>query len=327
VSPLVSVVMAVHNEADFIHEALQSITLQSFGDFEFIILDDASADETPSILEKYQQCDSRIRLMRLGQNLGLTACLNRSIELVRGKYIARMDADDISLPQRLEKQVEFMESHPEVDVLGTGFALIDEAGARLSDVIFSSHPQTLKWNLPFFTPIAHPSAMIRTETIKRLGGYDPDMKRAQDYDLWWRVSLSGRLANLSEIHLLLRQHAKNISTRYQDQQEYFSRVISAKYLSLVLRRSISEDLVEHMRGKRTTSQMAACAVEAIIDYARLCLSDSPFDVATEIMKDAWGKSMRKIARFVIFPVTWRAVFHLLHFLFSGIVIVSRTQKK
>jgi glycosyltransferase involved in cell wall biosynthesis len=322
--PLVSVIMAVHNGDAFVGAAVESILSQTFRDFEFIIFDDASTDSTPSLLAEYARRDTRLCVRRLEQNLGLTICLNQGIEMAQGKFIARMDADDVCLPQRLEKQLEFMQAHPEVDVLGTGFVLMDRGGRQIKEIAFSPRSEILKWNLPFFTPIAHPTVMMRTESIKRLGGYDPQKKRAQDYDLWWRVSFSGRLANLTDIHLLLRQHPDNISAKYHDQQEDFSRAIGAKYLSLALQRSISEDLVEHIRGKRTTAQMAALAAETILDYACLCLLAAPPDVAVEIVKDAWVKSARKIARFSASSVTWRTALRLLSFpFFMRVVTVKK----
>ena len=127
-APKVSVVMCVHNGERYLYEALESVLNQTFEDFEFIIVDDASADNTPAILKEYAAQDGRIRLMRNAHNLGLTRSLNKALRLAKGEYIARQDADDISLPQRLEKQVEFLNSNSRTAVVGSWTEVIDEYG-------------------------------------------------------------------------------------------------------------------------------------------------------------------------------------------------------
>lgn len=303
-SPLISVVMAVHNGEQFIGEAIDSILAQTFKDFEFIIIDDGSTDSTSSLLAKYEKHDSRIRIKRFDKNFGLTICLNTGLQLAQGKYIARMDADDISIPHRLEEQAKYLDEHPEIVVLGTAFTLVDESGNHLKDYIFSDIPEVLKWNLLFLNPISHPSAMMRSSTIRDLDAYNPELIRAQDYDLWWRVSLIGKLGNLKEIHLLLRQHEKRVTNKYQDQQLDSARGIRKKYLNIIFGRDVPDIVIDNIKGKRATAQSAAMASGIILDYCYYCIKgvDSPNSVL--IMAQALVKAVRKIVRFVLFPITW-----------------------
>lgn len=151
--PLISVVMAVYNGADYLVPAIDSILQQTYSHFEFIIINDGSTDDTTKILQHYEQLDERIKVYAQA-NQGLPISLNRGIRLARGKYIARMDADDISLPERFAKQVEFMESHPEVGVCGTQIKMIGENS--YVDAYPSSHPAIQCWLL-LASGIAHPS--------------------------------------------------------------------------------------------------------------------------------------------------------------------------
>jgi len=303
-SPLVSVVMAVHNGEQFICEAIDSILEQTFKDFEFIVIDDGSTDSTSSILAKYQIRDTRIRVKRFDQNQGLTTCLNTGIQLACGKYIARMDADDISLPNRLAEQVKYLNEHQEIVALGTAFTFIDEAGSRLKDHVFSGIPEVLKWNLLFSNPISHPTAMMRHSMIKNLHGYNPDIIRAQDYDLWWRVSLIGDLGNLQDIHLLLRIHETQITNKYKKQQLDSARSIKKKYLNIILGRDIPDNVLDNIKGKRTTAQSAAMASGVILDYCHYCADRAARPVRLLIMRQALERALRKIVRFIIYPITW-----------------------
>jgi glycosyltransferase involved in cell wall biosynthesis len=304
VSPLVSVVMAVHNGEQFICEAIDSILEQTFKDFEFIVIDDGSTDSTSSILAKYQSRDARIRVKRFDQNQGLTICLNTGIQLARGKYIARMDADDISLPNRLAEQVKHLNEHQEIVALGTAFTFIDEAGTHLKDHVFSDIPEVLKWNLLFSNPISHPTAMMRYSTIKNLNGYNPELIRAQDYDLWWRVGLIGKLGNLQDIHLLLRLHERRVTNKYKNQQLDSARSIKRKYLNIILGRDIPDNVLDNIKGKRTTAQSAAMASGIILDYCHYCADGAASPVRLLIMRQALERALRKIVRFIIYPITW-----------------------
>jgi glycosyltransferase involved in cell wall biosynthesis len=203
-NPKASVVMSVHNEERYVSKAIRSILEQTFDDFEFIIIDDDSTDGTTEILSNYQQKDARIRVLRHQSKKGLAQSLNEGIRIAQGRYIARMDADDISLPTRLEKQVAFLDMHPEVGLVGTLCYEVDE-----NDVIVR------RWSLPSSTsdvrkalldlnPLVHTSVMIRKEVFAEIGYYDETLQYSQDYELWLRIARKYEIANLPEPLVMLR---------------------------------------------------------------------------------------------------------------------------
>lgn len=207
----VSVVMSVYNGGRYLRDAVDSILSQSFRDFEFIILNDGSTDDSGQIIDNYR--DRRIKVVENRENIGLTRSLNRGLSMGRGEYVARMDADDISLPKRFECQVAFLDAHPEVGVLGTAAQLIDASGTKGEIIRFSAEHGFLKWLMCFVTnPIIHPTVMVRRHWTEQAGGYDENMVTSQDYELWCRLSGRIGLANLADVHLLLRKHDENIST-------------------------------------------------------------------------------------------------------------------
>ena len=140
--------------------------------------------------------------------------MNQGLSLARGKYIARMDADDISLPDRFSKQVAFMEAHPAVGVLGTGATVIDAAGRHHQSLVFPASHLLLHWSLCFYSPLIHPSVMIRRELLLSSGGYLATAAHAEDYELWGRLSALTQFANLPDRLLLLRKSGENVSIRY-----------------------------------------------------------------------------------------------------------------
>lgn len=200
----VTVLLPVYNCAQYITEAIDNILAQSVDNFEFLIIDDGSTDETPRILRNYK--DPRIRLIR-HENRGLAGTLNVGIGLARGKYIARQDQDDISLPDRLAKQVSYMESHPECGLLGTWAQIME--GDRLTER-YHKHPASpseLRYQLLFNNPFVHSSVMLRKSVLETLGGYstDPSRQPPEDYELWSRLSRHSSVANLPEVLLHYRE--------------------------------------------------------------------------------------------------------------------------
>ncbi|NJL53883.1 glycosyltransferase [bacterium] len=205
--------MAVYNGADYLVPAIDSILQQTYSHFEFIIINDGSTDDTTKILQHYEQLDERIKVYAQA-NQGLPISLNRGIRLARGKYIARMDADDISLPERFAKQVEFMESHPEVGVCGTQIKMIGENS--YVDAYPSSHPAIQCWLL-LASGIAHPSVFLRYSFIELYQlYYDPEYTYCQDYELWIRASNYCKLANIPEVLLFYRSHPEQMGQSYSE---------------------------------------------------------------------------------------------------------------
>jgi glycosyltransferase involved in cell wall biosynthesis len=202
--PKVSVVMSVHNEERYVSKAIQSILEQTFSDFEFIIIDDGSAGRTTEILGGYQQEDTRIMALRHQLKKGLAQSLNEGIRMARGRYIARMDADDISLPTRLEKQVAFLDMHPEVGLVGTLCYEVDEKDAIVRKWVLPSSPSDVRKALLDLNPLVHSSVMIRKEVFDDIGYYNETLQYSQDYELWLRIARQYEIANLSEPLVMLR---------------------------------------------------------------------------------------------------------------------------
>jgi glycosyltransferase involved in cell wall biosynthesis len=190
-APKVSIVMAAFNEERDIGRALDSILAQTFVDWELIVVDDGSTDATAAIVQRYVEKDSRIRLVSNGTNLQLSASLNKGIGMARADLIARADADDINLPERLAKQYRYMESHPETDVLGTGAYLLDATGSRVSSFSYPlTHTELM--TLPFLKiQFFHPSVMMRRRFFEMAGLYDPRYPNAEDKEMWLRGLAAG----------------------------------------------------------------------------------------------------------------------------------------
>ncbi len=216
-APLVSVVMAVCDGEKYVEEALKSILGQSFRNFEFIIINDGSTDNTTQILQQYIRLDQRLRVLHQG-NRGLIAALNSGCRLARGRYLARMDADDVAFPDRFERQVDFLKRHPAVAVLGGAIELINGKGAPIRGVRFPVEDRQIKEALSRGNCLAQPSIMMRKDAFDSTGGYRLPFLHAEDYDLWLRMADRYELANLPEVVLYYRIHARQVSARNLRQQ-------------------------------------------------------------------------------------------------------------
>ncbi len=193
----VSVIMPVYNGAQYLREAIKSILNQTFHDFEFIIINDGSTDASQEIIDSFN--DSRLVVIQQ-KNMGLTKSLNKGLKIASGEYIARQDADDISFPDRFEKQVAYLDAHPEVAVLGGAIIRIDEKGNPLNKFVFpQSHEKITKKLYENGNQIVHSTVMFRKQQINSLGNYNEIFEKSQDYELWLRVSHKSRLHNLSDV--------------------------------------------------------------------------------------------------------------------------------
>jgi glycosyltransferase involved in cell wall biosynthesis len=236
----ISVVMSVFNGQAFLAEAVESILGQSFDDFEFVIIDDGSIDRTGEMLANYVRQDERIRVHR-HENKGRATSLNIGIGLARGRYIARMDADDIALRIRLEEQVRFMEEHPDVGLLGGAFELINDDGSRLMNTIsFPTEDSDIKGALLVHNPVCHPTVVMRKAVFEAAGGYRKALLDADDYDLWLRVSERSQLANLKTCILQYRIHPDQVSIKGMRHQTEC--VLAARAAAALRRRGLPDPL-------------------------------------------------------------------------------------
>ena len=215
-NPKVTVLMPVYNGQKYLRKAIDSILNQTFTDFEFLIINDGSTDNTEKIIKSYS--DPRIRLINNKKNLGLVTSLNNGIDLAKGKYIARMDCDDISLPNRLKYQLKFMDNNPKIKISGTWAKTIgDKKKIPLKKY---TKPKDIKANLLFETAFIHPTVIIKKIIIKKYNlYYDKHFQHSEDKELWERASNYFPLANLNKILLLRRVHAKSISKTYSNIQK------------------------------------------------------------------------------------------------------------
>jgi glycosyltransferase involved in cell wall biosynthesis len=236
--------MSVYNGQEHLREAVDSVLDQTFADFEFLIIDDGSTDRTLEILKGYD--DSRIRLIEQ-ENRGLVHSLNRGLEEARGKYIARMDADDVSLPERFSSQVAFLDAHPEIGILGTKVVYIDREGNIADTWQVPTLPGEIGWQLFFGTCLAHPSVMMRRELVLALGSYDGKALHAEDYDLWARAASMTKLANLESLQVQRRGWEGSVTQRHPEIQEETVRRVLRSSIKRRLAIDISADDVVSLR--------------------------------------------------------------------------------
>ncbi len=228
--PLVSVVMSVYNtKEEYLREAIESILTQTYKTFEYIIIDDACEERTRRIIESYD--DSRIKIFRNEKNIGLTASLNIGIKEAMGKYIARMDADDVSYPQRLEQSVLYMERNPQIGLIGTyvkwgkrtekSYGKLNSSARKALFIINNAGP-------------VHPSAMIRKSFLDEYSlTYNEEYKKAQDYELWIRCLEHTELVVVPQVLLFYRIHQEQISEAQRLQQDIYANELKARMLCLV----------------------------------------------------------------------------------------------
>lgn len=215
-TPAISVIMGVYNGLPFLREAVESVLKQTCGDFEFLVCDDCSADGSGEVLAELAAGDGRIRLLKNEKNLGLAATLNRCLAQARGTYIARMDCDDASLPERFTRQKQWLEAHPEVAAVGTAVEYMDDRGNVYGR---TPHPEERLYGLNDVvrgSVLVHPSVMLRTGALRAVGGYSVNAltTRAEDYDLWCKLcEHGGRVANMGEILFRYREDASNLVRR------------------------------------------------------------------------------------------------------------------
>lgn len=258
--PLVSVIMPIFNAQRFLEPAIHSILEQTHKNFELIIVDDGSKDESWDIVTRLGKADARIHLIRLQKNQGISIACNTGLNVARGKYIARMDSDDVSLPDRLSRQVKFMETHPNIGVLGGGMRFMAESG-KLSGI----SPQffgdlAIRWNLFFESPFFHPTVILRKSLLDEYGlQYDPSYSQgAEDYELWSRLLQVTKGENLQDIVLHYRLHPNSNSLRH----------VNLEYENVI---NISA------RAIKSCLPDAAVSWQEVVDLKKALIGESPLE--------------------------------------------------
>lgn len=218
-SPLISIVMPVFNAGRYLPQAVESILSQTFGDFELIAVDDGSHDDSPGILRDYQKRDPRVRVITR-PNTGIVGALNDGLGASRGELVARMDSDDICMPDRLEKQVRFLAENPDHVLVGSQVLLIDPDGSPLCAKRDTEYThERIDWaHLNHRWPLVHPTVMMRRAAVSSVGGYRTKYQWLEDLDLFLRLAEVGKLASLKDILLHYRLHTGSVChTREKDQ--------------------------------------------------------------------------------------------------------------
>ena len=239
--PVITVLTTVFNAGRFFEPAIRSILSQTFRNFEFLIVDDASTDGSAKVAEAWAGKDPRIRVIRNDENKGQTASLNQGLQLARGRWIARQDADDLAHPLRLSKQHQFLSIQPSVVLLGTNGRIIDEQD-RLTGLLDAPlSQQAITWTSPFLNPFMHTSVMFRADVIRdQLGGYNKAYRIAQDYELWTRVIAAQQSANLPQRLVCYRHLGTSLSKAGRDAAFAEASQVSAREARRVFGRSLNE---------------------------------------------------------------------------------------
>jgi glycosyltransferase involved in cell wall biosynthesis len=225
--PFVSVLLAAHNAAAYLETAVRSVLAQIFDDLELIVVEDGSSDETPAILDRFD--DVRLRVLGNPERLGLARSLNRGLAEARGRYVARLDADDIAMPDRIMRQVAVLRERPGLGAIGSAALDIDFRGRPGTLHVPPVGPAAVRWRALFGSPLFHPAAVINRELLDRHDlRYDPSFAESEDYDLWARLLSIADADNLGDVLVLVRNHPLQASRKRQELQERFQRQIAMR---------------------------------------------------------------------------------------------------
>lgn len=301
----ISALMSVYNGERHLAQAVESILNQTFTDFQFIIIDDGSTDGTRAILESYG--DSRIVLIYNQENMGLPRSLNRGLALAQGEYVARIDADDVAMPHRFERQIAFLEKHPEIGILGSACQLIDTNGREQGFWRMPPNDLQIRWKSLLATPFCHPTVMMRRDVLTQNGlKYDEALLIPEDYDLWTRMLKYTRGANLSE-PLIQYRLGYGVTSALKE--------TLLKNHDMIALRTIQEQLPGFAITREQVSQLRALFAgvgESMsgLDTQRMTLVEIYWDMLEAFMSQHYGDSGLKalqrqeawrVARLVLHP--------------------------
>jgi glycosyltransferase involved in cell wall biosynthesis len=305
IAPRVSVVMTAYNGSRHLREAIESILRQTFRDFEFLIIDDASTDDTVAIVRGYD--DPRIRLIENGTNLGISRTRNIGIENARGEYLAALDHDDVSLPERLEREVAFLDSRPDVVLVGTGAKLLEDG--RLSDYYDPiPEPHLLHWALMTRCPLIHSSICMRTSVLRAHAlEYRAQYPCAEDFDLYHQLARIGKLVCLPDRLTIYREHGANTGTLQGNLMSERGQAFLLEVYRELLGPGVAREDVERVwriitYGIGASSreellqlgQFLARLLDAFLSRSKLTASERD-DVRRDAGRD-WWKAVRRTAR-------------------------------
>jgi len=210
--PKVSIIIATFNREDFIVETIESVKKQTLTNWEMIIIDDASTDNTERVVKKFIGGDSRIKYFKNATNLGISKSRNRGLSLATGTYIAPLDSDDIWLDiDKLKKQVEFLDMNPDYALIGGGIMYIDKDSKPIRKTLYPIYDSVIRNIILQFNPFPHSTVMFRKEVALKVGGYGEEYKTCEDYDLWMKIGIKNKFTNIPKVLAGYRVHGGNIT--------------------------------------------------------------------------------------------------------------------
>ncbi|XJJ58705.1 glycosyltransferase [Novosphingobium sp. BL-8H] len=312
--------MSVYNGERYLAEAIESVLAQSFGDFEFLIVDDGSRDATPGIIRDYAARDCRIRPI-IRENRGLIASLNEMLEVAQAPVIARMDADDICRPDRFEKQIAFLNSHPDYGVVGSWSEDIGEHGEALQRG-GEDHPLRHEDMLIAIEQggqlICHPAAMYRREIVRSVGGYHAAFRHCEDFDLWLRLASVTRMGNIAERLVRYRRYPGQVSSRHATEQQIGTAVARLAWQerqagradpTATLDRLPPIDELDTLFGRAGTAREVRERVALGLLYSSAALRNEGFELLMAHLRDGGRREgmWRTVARLMRFGEPMRAL--------------------
>lgn len=313
--PALSVAMSVYNGAPHLGEAVESILGQTYGDFEFLVMNDGSTDASQDILEDYAKRDSRLRPV-YRENKGLVASLNELIDMAQAPLLARMDADDVCLPERFEKQLAHLAQHPECGVLGTQMFDIDQNGTLIQtpgpDEDYSTTGAGTLHNIQHGGPIvSHPTVVMRTHLARQVGGYHAAFKHCEDFDLWARLASLTQIWSLPEKLVKYRHWPHQVSTRFAYEQHVGAAISRLAYFEREAGRPDPTtewevlpplDELDKIFGRAGVTDQVRSHASSSLRYSQSALSGDGFNMIIDHLRSG-GK----------FPGAWRTVLRLVKF--------------
>jgi glycosyltransferase involved in cell wall biosynthesis len=280
-SPRVTVLMCVYNDERHVGEAIESVLAQTFADFELLIVDDGSTDATPRVLAEYAARDPRIHVVTQA-NAGTTVSANRGLALARGEYVARLDSDDVSLPDRLAIEVAYLDRHPDVALVGGGTLLMDAKGAVVGRR--NIHPRNAALALRSRCIYQQSDVMFRRATVNSLGGYRTKFRNAQDYDLWLRISDVAHVAKVPEILGKWRINPGGYTLARAAEQRYESALVRRLARERRQRGADSYDMAEPYPAQQHRQPIAPAA--HLVWVASVMLQDGRRAEARQALRQA-----------------------------------------
>jgi hypothetical protein len=293
--PVVSFVMSVRDGERYLAAAIDSVLEQSFTDFELVVIDDGSTDSSPRILDEYASSDARV-LVHRHENVGLVTSLNRGVAYARSALIARLDADDVARPDRLERQVGYLMRHPEVGLVGGAAVFIDETGRAFAEGRYPAGDAEIRDAFSTTTPFVHSAVTMRREVFDAAGGYRAAFLYAEDLDLWLRIGAVSRLANLDETVVSYRIHSQQITVMQLEQQSLST--LGARVASQALAQGRPDPFAEAMLVDRqallaagaSTEDMAREFVQLAVWLAKTLSRAGQADAAADLFGEAEARA-------------------------------------